>query len=457
MKQFLGRESELAYLESIWHETGIRTCKVIGRRRIGKSELLKKFAENKRSVYIGSIIGSISDNIHIIITAMNVFDGGNRTDPPFLSDALNMLLEICKREPTLIIIDELPYLLASGEYVASSLQQFIDSLNRETESMLIVCGSSIRMMDQETTDYDRPLYGRFAHVLKVGELPLIICKKFHPRMSDLDVVKLYLTVGGIPQFHLDATTDSFKDYIEKHFLSDNADMKWEAEMLIGSEFAPIGRYMSVINAISDGVTSLKTISERTKIQKTSCLRCLDELSKVGIIGSIQPMFGSPKHPIYRILDPMVAFCQTIVRESEAFALKDPSDKYELLSQKISTFLGGRFEDLCRNFVIDNFKCIEIGRWWGVDDMKTTREIDIASKISIDGNPVALLGECEFRTGKMYEETLKDLRSYRKFVRTDLPEKYILFSISGFGEGLIDEAQHSNVMLIGLQEIISWKM
>ena len=52
MEQFIGRESELAFLESIWNRTTPRTCKVVGRRRIGKSELLKKFAGSRRSVYI---------------------------------------------------------------------------------------------------------------------------------------------------------------------------------------------------------------------------------------------------------------------------------------------------------------------------------------------------------------------------------------------------------------------
>ena len=84
MGPFIGRESELAFLESIWDGTGQRTCKVVGRRRIGKSELLRRFAEGRRSVYIGSVLGSVSDNIHTIIAAMNELDGGNRKDPPFL-------------------------------------------------------------------------------------------------------------------------------------------------------------------------------------------------------------------------------------------------------------------------------------------------------------------------------------------------------------------------------------
>ena len=457
MEQFLGRESELAFLESIWNGTNQRTCRVVGRRRIGKTELLRRFAEGKRSVYIGSVIGSVSDNIHIIVAAMNELDGRDRKDPPFLSDALNGLLEICREGRTLVIIDELPYLVESGNQVASALQHFVDSVKRETESMVVVCGSSIRMMDRETTDYGRPLYGRFANELNVRELPLTVCRMFHPGMSDLDIVKLYLTVGGIPQFHYDSVTSTYREYVEKHFLSDGADMKGEAESLIGSEFAPLGRYMAVVNAISDGTTSLKTISEKTKIQKTTCSRCIDELERVGIIEAVCPMFGSPKHPVYRILDPMVAFCQNIIRESGALMLRNPSDRYDVLSERISTFLGGRFEDLCRKFVVDNYRCIETGRWWGPDNEKKIREADVVSKVLTDAGPVALIGECKFRTGKMYGEVLDNLMECSGFIGTDLPKRYILFSISGFGSDLKDEAEEKGVVLVGLEEIINWRL
>ncbi len=457
MERFIGRESELAFLESIWEGAGQHTCKVIGRRRIGKTELLKKFAEGKRSVYIESAIGSVPDNIHIITVAMNEFDGRGRTDPPFLSDALGDLLDICRAGRTLVVIDELPYLVGSGEQVASLLQHFIDSVKRDTESMVVVCGSSVRMMNRETTDYSKPLYGRFANELKVDELPLSVCRLFHPKMSDLDVVKLYLTVGGIPQFHYDSDAATYREYIEKHFLSDNADMKEEAESLIGSEFVPLGRYMAVVNAISDGTASLKTIAEKTQMQKATCSRCIDELDRVGIIETVHPMFGSPKHPIYRILDPMVAFCQDVVREAAVYVFRNPSDTYDKISERISTFLGGRFEDLCRRFVIENYRCAEIGKWWGLDREKRTREIDVASKVLVNGVQVALLGECKFRTGKMYEEVLDVFVSSSEFVRTDLPKKYILFSISGFGEGLRDEAAEKGIVLVGLEEIIRWKL
>ena len=453
MRELIGRESELEFLESLWNRGDSCACKVIGRRRIGKSELLRRFAEGKRSIYVECVIGSISDNIHTFNVAMNDLTGKAEKDPGFLSDATDRLLGICRESRTLVVIDELPYILQSGEQVASILQHFVDAVKRETDSMVVACGSSIRMMDEETTEYDKPLYGRFDEELKVEPLSLVQCNAFHPLMSDLDKVKLYLTVGGIPQYHLDPMTATYREYVEKHLLSKEADMAEEAVAPIGSEFAPLGRYMAVINAISDGATSLKTISEKSRVERTACTRCLNGLQKVGIVGTVNPMMGSPKNAVYRILDPMVAFCQDIVRESRAYSLKSPSDIYDLLSQRISTFLGGRFEDLCAEYVKDRYKCVEIGRWWGVDEEKEIREIDIAAKILIDGSVSALFGKCKFRTGKTTVDVLDELRRDCGLVRTDLRKRYILFSASGFTDELEEEAEENGVVLVDLEDLV----
>ncbi len=453
MGELIGRESELAFLESLWNKDGPSACKVVGRRRIGKSELLRRFSEGKRSVYIECVIGSLPDNIHIINTAVNALTGEDREDPDYLSDVTDRLRELCKGSRTLVVLDELPYLLASGDQVASVIQHFVDAVKRETDSMIVVCGSSIRMMDDETTEYDKPLYGRFEEELRVGPLTLEQCNGFHPRMSDLDRVKLYLTVGGIPQYHLDPDAGTYREYVERHLLSGDADMADEAMALIGSEFSPLGRYMAVINAISDGATSLKTISEKSRVERTACTRCLEGLRRAGIVGTVEPMMGSPKNPVYRILDPMVAFCQDIVRESRAYSLKSVSDIYDVLSQIISTFLGGRFEDLCAEYVKENYRCVEIGKWWGVDGEKETREVDIAARILTGDSKAALFGECEFRTRKMSMDVLDELKKDCEHIATDLPKSYILFSASGFTEELMDEAEEGGVTLVGLEDFL----
>ncbi len=218
MGTFVGRESELSFLESIWNGHGPRTCMVIGRRGIGKTELLRRFSEGKRTVFVSCVIGSIPDNIHAITGAMKALDGLERQVPGSLMSSLNCLLEICRGSKTLVVIDELPYLISSGREASSVVQHFVDSVNGETESMVVVCGSSIDTMMRETASYRQPLYGRFLNRIVMKPLTLRECSAFHPDMADLEQLKLYLTVGGIPAYHSDPEASTFREYMEKHFL-----------------------------------------------------------------------------------------------------------------------------------------------------------------------------------------------------------------------------------------------
>lgn len=453
MREFIGREKELSRLESIWNRDGNRAVAVYGRRRIGKSELLRRFCSDKRSLYIECVIGSLPDNIHLMHRAVSLLDGVDSKEPVYLKDAFDMILSCCRRERTMVVFDEVPYLLDAAEHVGSLLQHLTDSITRETDSMIVICGSSMSVMKRETTEYDRPLYGRFSERMEVKALSFEECKLFHPDMDDLDALKLYLSVGGIPKFHLDRETDTYRGYIERHFLSPDSDMADEGETLITAEFSPAGRYMAVVNAVSDGSTSLKTISERSGIQRNTCMRCIEDLMTVGILGIVEPMMGAPKRPVYRICDPMTAFCQSIIRESKAFLLKDPSEIFDLMSSGIDTFLGMRFEDFCSDYVLDHWNCIDLGKWWGPDSDGTIRKIDIVATVKDDSSSYGLFGECRFRKRIMPASVYRELVDDTSLVKTDLDKRYVLFSVSGFSDELHDIAESEDVLLIGPEQLL----
>ena len=110
----------------------------------------------------------------------------------------------------------------------------------------------------------------------------------------------------------------------------------------------------------------------------------------------------------------------------------------------------RFAEGKRSIYIE---CVEIGRWWGVDEEKEIREIDIAAKILIDGSVSALFGKCKFRTRKTTVDVLDELRKDCGLVRTDLRKMYILFSASGFTAELEEEAEENGVVLVDLEDLV----
>lgn len=456
MAMFVGRERELGILEEVWNRKSDRGVVVYGRRRIGKSELLKRFCSTRRSLYFECVQGSLGDTLVSMSYAMAAFDGRDFRRYEHLQDAVEDIKQVCLEAKTVVVFDEYPYLLKSYPASASVLQHFIDFVNSDTDSVVIICGSSMSVMRKETTDYDRPLYGRFGTKMEVGPLSFQDCAGFHPGMTDLDRMRLYLTVGGVPKYHLDSDTQTYRDYVVRHFLSPTSDMAEEAAEIVSAEFAPRDRYIAVVNAISDGRTSLKEISERVGLDRKLCQICLENLTEVGIVGTLHPMLGAPKRPVYTVRDNMVAFCQDVVRKARSFALKNPEEVYDTVENDISTFLGRMFEGFCAEYTADRWACLEIGKWWGRDGDGVSREIDIVATLSEDGVKTTLFGECKFRSRRMPWEVLESLKDAVKATDDQRTARYVLFSVSGFDYELREAEEDGDVVLVDLDELVQRK-
>ena len=124
MRLFIGRGRELAQLEEIWNRPNDRGCVVYGRRRIWKSELLRRFCDGRRSIYIECVQGSMADNLHSIALVLTAFDGKRREDYTFLKDALDGILSICREGKTVVVFDEIPYLMSVGDQTGFLIQHF---------------------------------------------------------------------------------------------------------------------------------------------------------------------------------------------------------------------------------------------------------------------------------------------------------------------------------------------
>jgi len=205
----IGRDAELSYLENLWDQRGLVTCCIWGRRRVGKTSLLREFAKGKRTLFMQGIRGSYYENLSSLSLDISEFLGKEIPQAPDLSHLMRTIEEICREGHTLIVIDELPYLLESAPQAASVIQKSLDGGLKELDCMFVICGSSISVMRRETENADKPLYGRFENRKQIKPLSIEVCRGFHPGMDDETALRWYCTVGGIPYYHLN--TDG-KDY-----------------------------------------------------------------------------------------------------------------------------------------------------------------------------------------------------------------------------------------------------
>lgn len=450
--EFIGRERELSRLESIYSRPGVRTVVMYGRRKIGKSTLIKRFCEGKRALYIQSPRGSAADVLHNLALSITAFDGVGREDYAFIQDAFEDIAVLCRKEPLIVVLDEFLFMIENIPAASSVVQRFIDLSVSGTDTMLIICGSSISVMRREVEEYERPLYGRFDNRMEIGPMPFSDCMRFHPGLPKLDQVMLYLTLGGVPKYHALEVDGSYRDYVIRHFLSDTADLRDEADNMIVAELSPRDRYIGIVNAISEGRTSHKQIYERVGIDRTTCTNALANLGSIGIVDTVHPMMGAPKQPIYRVSDNIVAFCKEVVAYADSVPMMDAERKYSVLENRIRTFLGHRFEDMCADYVIHHWDCLEIGKWWGPDENRQIRELDIVATVLEDDVKVSLFGDCKFINSEYAHSTLLRFRRDMELTKDDRTQRIVLFSVSGFDDEVMDEAAMGYVTLVGLDDL-----
>ena len=446
--EFVGREKELSELEKSYARGG-SAIMVYGRRRIGKTSLLERFCEGKRNLFLRCLRDSDSANLEYFSDIISSFTGTTVRLSSFI-DLMKELKNIIEDGKTVIVIDEFPYI--ASETVSSLCQHFIDRDLKKSDSLLILCGSYVSVMKKEGTDSGRPLYGRFRRMIRLGPMSFEETRLFHPGMSDEDSMKLYLTVGGVPRYHMELDCDTYEDCLKENYIL-NDWMMDETERLIDSELSNPKRALSILSAIGGGSTSLKEIAQKIGLDETLCSKCIHVLMDMGIVSILNPMFDAPKRPVYIISDNLFAFRYMVLQKRSAFVTSDHVDEfYESIRNSINTFLGKRFEYYCSEFIKKNFFTLEIGTWW-MDRDDVHSEIDITARISADNINYDLFCECKFRKEPMSIRELEILKMISERLSSRSNPRYLLFSLSGFDGKLTEYAKDDPLVhLIGPDEL-----
>ena len=452
---FVGRETELSYLEELYSKKGLQTCSILGRRGVGKSTVIEEFCRGKRHIYLQFVEYSRPDNIMILNFVLSRFLHRNLPQYRTLTEYFEVISEICNEEKTVLVIDEFPYLLEWMPEAASVVQRFLDRSVKHTDTMVIICGSAATVMRKETEWPSRPLYGRFRNRLVVRPLDIGVCTAFHGDMSLRDQASVFLTVGGIPRYQEKMDRGTYEECIMSRYVLEAADMAEAGPEFIRNEIENAKMHIAAVSCICSGSVRQKEIAEKLGIDSSYCKKILDHLEEMEIIGRQNPMLNAPKKPIYYIRDGIVAFHFSVVVRMQPVMSGSREGTYGLMKHDIDSFLGLRFEILCRDFLLQRYPVKEIGKWWGLVDSEYT-DIDIVAKV-LDGNGLVrnVLCECKYSTRPMGFGVLNTLQRRAEGLKVDDPI-YALFSSDGFEGDLEEYASDNGILLFDLGTLFGRK-
>jgi AAA+ ATPase superfamily predicted ATPase len=454
---FYDRAAELDALETAYESTGHDVYVVYGRRRVGKTELIKKFCADRPHIYFLAAQEAEDRQREKFVEKVATYFDDRVPRIDGWDDAFDYLGEKLASEQLTVVIDEFPYLVAENDSLPSYLQSFVDQQLAETDSMLVLCGSSVSTMESEVLGHESPLYGR-----RTGQIDL---QPFSFRQArdvityDLEAaIRSYAVTGGTPMYLTLFDYDQpLSANIQTRMLSPTAVLYNEPEFLLRTELRNPARYMSILEAIATGHTTPKEISGATGIDVGPLSKYLQTLRRLRLVDREVPVTASAKQSKrsrYLVADEFLRFWFRFVEPNRSSIEEAPGIVYEgTIEPSLPDYVAKTFEDVCQETVWEAIRrgdlgpYSEIGRWWYGED-----EIDIVG-LAPDADRI-LFGECKWTSAPVGHTLVAQLREKAERVRwgpDSRAEEFALFSKSGFVDGLAEDVD-DNWSLYDLDEV-----
>jgi len=441
---FYNRIDELSTLSSAAESNESEFVVVYGQRRVGKTEILKEFCTERPHIYFLAAQEAEHRQREKFLNQVATYFDDRVPQIDSWDEAFTYLGEQVENEDVVVVIDEFPYLVEENNSLPSYLQAFVDETLATTEAMLVLCGSSVSTMESEVLGHESPLYGR--RTAQIDVQPFSFQQALE--VIDYDIssaIQSYAVTGGTPMYlTLFDYTHSLKENIQAQILSPSALLYNEPEFLLRTELRNPSRYMSILESVALGHTTPNEISGATGIGSGPLSKYLQTLRRLRLLEREVPVTASSKkskRSRYRVADEFLRFWFRYVEPNRSGIEEAPEIVYEgTIKPDLPSHVGSTFEDVCQEAVWEAVRrgefdpYSEVGRWWYGED-----EIDIVGLAPNDNR--ILFGECKWTTepvGAGLVDSLKTKATNVRWGPDDRTERFVLFSKSGFVDGLGDD-------------------
>ena len=457
--QLIDRQDSLKRLRNALLRTTPQFLVIYGRRRIGKSTLIKEIMQDKDVYFLSDQTNEANQRA---LFAKAIAYSIPRFDKVVYPDWETLLLELNDRlsERITVCLDEFPYMVKGNNAIPSILQKLWDEVLKQSNVMLILCGSAMSFIEKEVLAEKNPLYGRATGILKMQAMDFYSAQQFFPNYSIEDKITAYAILGGIPHY-LKQFSDKYSlgENIVRSILSRGSVLYSEVEFLMRQELRETSVYNAVIEAVALGNTQLNDIHQKTQIDKSKLSVYLKNLLELGILcrefsvdANIKEQ-ANTQRGLYKVTDNFFGFWYAFVFPNlSELESGDAGGIYQyVVKPELERFTSYVFEDVCQQYLRKQnrkhdlpFYFTKIGRWWNKTD-----EIDI---MAVDYRQTQiLLGECKYKHRPV---DVKDLKHFlAKKVAQDKSLYYYFFSKAGYTEQAVAYAAEQGIKLVGLDDLV----
>jgi len=444
---FFNRKKELAFFKSQKQLNEKRMIVLFGRRRVGKTALLKQAFPDAEYFFVDTR----SSQTLLKDFSRKLING--------VYDSWEVFFKKLLEERRVIIFDEFQNFAKVDPAVFSVLQKVWDET--DTNAMIVFCGSYVGMMKRIFEDSKEPLFGRSDYRIQLKPFSFIsafeMLKSFG--YSFEEVVIWYSVLGGIPHYLWRLKNNNHIENDLNHlFFSDFAPLKEEGKNLLVGEFGSHHPcYFSVLKSISDKEMEMAEIADKSGLKNNTAAKYVSELVKYyDILEPVQDFFSTTNRgKRYRIKDKFLAFWFRFVYSNYDRVEFNPESAFLFAKENLMTRVGYVFEDIVREALPLLYKQKDIpflpdrnGKTWG----KVPKQKGKSYEIDIIGEKQnqLLVIECKWREKKVDDEQVdRFLRtcSYLKTRKAIIP---VFISKNGF---VHSKDYHENVILLDKNDLL----
>jgi len=460
-REFYDRKRELETLREKY--TNLKSGEMIfiyGRRRVGKTELIRQFiktiSENKLYFYVDligkqGILNSLSVSVQEQIKeTVKFFE---------FDDFLNYIEKKSEKERFVLVIDEFQRFLDVAPDFITKLQNYWDSKLKNRKLMIILVGSSIGMIQKITSSKAGALYGRGTKI-KISPFKYSDFRFMFKELNEEEKVLTYSVFGGTPYYleKVKKTEGDIYQKINKLVIKKGGELLEEPKNLLEYENVRVhAKYNSILHATSSGKETLKEIEDFTKISSNVMPPYLSKLDDLlDLLGRKDPVLGKEKLGRYCVRDNFFKFWYKFIFPNQTpLNLGNTKFVSDLIKQDLNGYIGRVFEDIVKELLIlYNTKEIKrlklnfenIGSWWD----RNSNEIDILAYNLKEKTFV--VGEVKWTNKQLDVDVIEELERKSKYLNYGGNYNFLFVSKSGFTQRALKRMKDLGATHLDLKEI-----
>ncbi len=356
-KVFAGREEEYATLQELLEQPRGELVAVLGRRRIGKTYLVKQaYALRLNFHFTGikdadkkTLLTAFTEKIIEVTTSRKKIQTATSWMEAF-GLLKQFLLSIKTKKKKVVFLDEFPWMDGHKSGFLPAFEYFWNDWAADQNMIIVICGSSTSWMLKNVLDNKAGLHNRITKYINLAPFTLRETKQLLVargiNLPHYEIIQLYMAIGGVPYYLNEVRKgESAIQSIDRILFSEKSSLKREFQNLYRALFYNFEQYERIIKALASkrkGLTRTEILAATGIANGGGLTRMLRELDESSFIKSFQPFGKEKKEMLYRLIDEYSIFY------FQFHPQKNAAGSFIKISNtaKYRSWAGFAFESLC---------------------------------------------------------------------------------------------------------------